>query len=181
MNSGAIKEKLAYLGISAPELAQLLDVNIRTVQRWISGSIEIPMSAERALEAWTSLQSFGLPWRPDGDHFLSPYDMKRQVELHQQNSIELADIIKKVKDRGGAAAPWVVSLSTKRATLEKMWVSFYILPNGSFSPQSYGRSDKEIDINRDKELIEDAFFSIAEAIAIARKKQIEAKWDVVNA
>lgn len=180
MNNGNLKESLVYLGISAPELADLLDVNIRTVQRWISGMTEIPMSTERVLEAWALLQRLGLPWRPDGNHLLSLNDLRRQVELHKANAIEIAELIKKVNARGGAAAPWTVNLSAKKATLEKMWVSFYILPNGGFSPQSYGRTDKEIDVQRDKELIEDAIVCIAEEIGKQHKKQLEANWEVVN-
>ena len=180
MNNGNLKESLVYLGISATELADLLDVNIRTVQRWVSGVTEIPMSTERVLEAWSLLQRLGLPWRPDGNHLLSLNDLRSQVELHKANALEIANLIRKLNARGGAAAPWAVNLSAKKATLEKMWVSFYILPNGGFSPQSYGRTDKKIDIHRDKELIEDAIVCIAEEIGKQHKKQLEANWEVVN-
>lgn len=180
MNSGSIKEAMAYLGISTQELANLLNINLRTIQRWISGDTPIPTATERVLEAWALLQRLGLPWRPDGNHLLSLSDVKRQFALHKQSSIELAEVIKKVNARGGPAAPWSVNLAAKKATLEKMWVSFYILPNGAFSPQSYGRTDKEIDILRDKELIEDAFVCIAEELGKEHKKQLAANWDVVH-
>jgi hypothetical protein len=71
-------------------------------------------------------------------------------------------------------------LSSKKATLEKMWVSFYILHNGGFVPQSYGRSDKDLDITRDRELLEDAFVCIADELGKQYKNQLEAKWEVVN-
>jgi len=180
MNNGHLKESLAYLGISTHELAVMLDINIRTVQRWVSGVSEIPTSTERVIQAWSLLQKLGLPWRPDGDHLMSLHDLRRQVELHKANSLEIANLIEKVNARGGAAAPWTVNLSTKKATLEKMWVSFYILPNGGFSPQSYGRTDKEIDVRRDKELIEDAIVCIAEAIGKQHRKQLEANWEAVS-
>lgn len=180
MNSGKLKESLALLGIDSQELALFLEVNPRTVKRWMGDEISVPTRIVRLLEAWILLHKIGLPWRPDGEKFITPNVLKQQIALHNQAVLELTEIIKKVKKRGGPAAPWVVNLGMKRAILEKMWISFYVLPNGGFAPQSYGRSDRNPDFDRDRPLLEDGFVCIAEAIANERKKLIEAKWDLVE-
>jgi len=180
MNSGRLKESISLLGIDHQELANFLEVNSRTVKRWLSDEIPVPTGIRRLLEAWTILHRMGLPWRPDGAKFTSTNVIKQQIALHNQTVLELAEVIKKVQKRGGAAAPWVVDLNTKRASLEKMWVSFYMLPSGGFVPQSYGRLDRDIDLERDRSILEDAFVCIAEKIAVQRKRQLEAKWDLVE-
>ena len=180
MNSGKLKESLALLGIDSQDLAHFLDVNLRTIKRWMADEISIPTGVIRLFEAWIMLHKIGLPWRPDGEKFITPNALKQQIALHNQAVLELTEIIKKVNKRGGPAAPWVVNLGMKRATLEKMWISFYTLPNGGFTPQSYGRSDRNPDFERDRPLLEDGFVCIAEAIAKERKKLKEAKWDLIE-
>jgi hypothetical protein len=89
-----------------------------------------------------------------------------QIALHRNHTIDLANLLNKVSERGGPAAPWVVNLDKGKATLESLEVTFYKLKSGGFSPQSYKRRDNiEPDVKRDRHLIEDAFACIAKAIA----------------
>ncbi len=182
MQSSLLRESLVTLGLNFLELAQLLDMNVRTVQRWLSGEVEIPRSIECVINAWMYLNQMGLPWRPDGFSvaLLSPEQVKNQLLLQMESSKELVKIIKKVKSRGGPAAPWIVDLSAKKATLGDVWVRFYILSNGSFSPQSYGRFDKNPDLYRDQSILEDAYVCIAEAIAVRNEKYKDADWSSVD-
>lgn len=66
MNAVELRENISILRVTNKELAQLLDVSERTVQRWLSARIEIPGAAGRAIEAWIAMDAAGLPWRPDG-------------------------------------------------------------------------------------------------------------------
>ena len=89
-----------------------------------------------------------------------------QIAIARAASMDLASLLNKVNERGGPAAPWMVDLKAGRATLNSIQVSFYRLPNGGFSPQSYCRSGDSVpDLRRDWTLIEDAFACIANAIA----------------
>lgn len=182
MQSSSLRESIVTLGLNVQELAYLLGINVRTVRRWLSEDVEIPRSIECVINAWIYLNQLGLPWRPDGFSvaLLSPEQVKNQLLLQMENTKELAKIIKKVKNRGGPAAPWSVDLSAKKANLGDVWVRFYILSNGSFSPQSYGRFDKYPDIDRDQSILEDAYVCIAEAIASRDKKYKEADWSSVD-
>lgn len=182
MQSSSLRESLVTLGLNVLELAQLLGINVRTVQRWLSGDVEIPKSIDCVINAWMYLNQLGLPWRPDGFSvaLLSTEQVKNQLLLQMENTKELVKIIKKVKSRGGPAAPWTVDLSAKKATLGDVWVRFYILPNGSFSPQSYGRFDKHPDLDRDQSILEDAYVCIVEAIAARNEKYKEADWSSVD-
>jgi transcriptional regulator with XRE-family HTH domain len=182
MQSSSLRESLVTLGLNIQELADLLGINVRTVQRWLSGEVDIPKSIECVVNAWMYLNQLGLPWRPDGFSvsLLSVEEVKSQLILHMENTKELAKIIKKVQARGGPAAPWSVDLSAKKATLGDVWVRFYILSNGSFSPQSYGRFDKFPDVDRDQSILEDAYVCIAEAIATRNKKYKDADWSSVD-
>lgn len=182
MNAGKLKESLGFLGLSVAEMSQLLGVSLRSAQRWVYGESDIPSSAQRAIEAWCFLHHLGLPWRPDGYPLLNlePELINDQLRLHKDNTKQLTDLLTKVQARGGPAAPWSVNLSARKATLENMWVSFYPLPDGGFAPQSYGRNDRHVDVVRDQSLLEDAFACIADALAKARKRAIEADWKLVE-
>jgi hypothetical protein len=180
MKNGKLLETLAYLDVTASELALLLDLNLRTIQRWLSGEVDIPKSVRCLLESWSTLQYLGLPWRPDGLNLLDQSIRKKQLELHMQTNIELIEVIKKVKARGGPSAPWSVDISRKKANLENMWISFYILPNGGFVPQSYGRSDKKMDFERDRNILEDGFFCIAEKIRNQRVLLSNTQWEYIE-
>jgi hypothetical protein len=178
MQTGNLKESLVTLGLSTQEAASLLGVNMRTIQRWLGGDVDIPVSVAHVMQAWLYLNKLGLPWRPDGYSvsLISAEEMRNQLLLHIQHVSDLADILKKVKNRGGPATPWNVDFSSKKATLGDIWVRFYKLPNGGFSPQSYGRYDKTPDLDRDKFILEDAYACIAEAIASRNKEYKEADW-----
>lgn len=178
MQSANLKESLVTLSLSIQDAAQLLGVNMRTIQRWLSGDVDIPISVAHVMQAWLYLNKLGLPWRPDGHSvsLISAEEMRNQLLLHMQHLNELTDVLKKVEKRGGPAAPWNVDLSAKKATLGDIWVRFYVLPNGGFSPQSYGRYDKTPDLERDRLILEDGYACIAEAIANRDKQYKEADW-----
>ena len=182
MLAADLKESLSILRISITETSQLLGVNARTVQRWLNSEVEIPKAIESVFSAWKLLNGFGLPWRPDG-HSISLFDdhsLRQQIFLNHEHSIQLSEVLDRVEKRGGAATPWNVDLSQKKATLGDVWVTFYILPNGIFSPQSYGRYDKLPDIKRDQLILEDAYACIAHAIAEQLKIHREADWSSAN-
>ena len=164
MSSAQLQDHFLQLGLTPDEAAQLLSVSPRTVQRWQHGIQEVPGPAEQALRAWFRLHERGLAWRPDDESIAveEPEAMAR----HREHAIELDALLKRVEDRGGAAAPWQVDLDRCRATLGPLQVSFYKLRNGGFAPQSYRRSDgRQLDMQRDGPLIEDAYACIAHALA----------------
>ena len=156
-----------HLGISQTEAARLLSVSPRTVRRWAEEPAEIPGPAEQALRAWMRLHRLGLPWRPDGVAIgeIDPEKIAEQIALYRRHAIDLDALIQRVEARGGPAAPWHVDLEKRQATLGPVWVSFYPLVNGGFSPASCSRSDDHPDLKRDWTLLEDAFACIANAIA----------------
>ena len=157
-------EFFSDLGLTQAEAARLLSVDSRTVRRWVEDATEISGPAEVALKAWRSLHRYGLPWHPDGQDVLM--QQPEQIAIARAASMDLASLLNKVNERGGPAAPWMVDLKAGRATLNSIQVSFYRLPNGGFSPQSYCRSGDSVpDLRRDWTLIEDAFACIANAIA----------------
>ena len=182
MLAADLKESLSILRISITEVSQLLGVNTRTVQRWLNSEVEIPKAIESVFSAWKLLNGFGLPWRPDG-HSITLFDdhnLRQQIHLTNEHSIQLLEVLERVEKRGGAATPWHVDLTQKKATLGDVWVTFYILPNGLFSPQSYGRKDKSPDVVRDQAILEDAYVCIANAITEQIKIHREADWSSAN-
>ncbi len=159
-----LTETLNSLGLSQVAAARLLSVDPRTVRRWVENPAEISGPAEQALRAWHRLHEYGLPWSPDGVDLIE--SDPEQIALHRLHTLELDTVLEKVKKRGGPAAPWVVDLNKGKAILGKIEVTFYKLPSGGFTPQSYKRGDDiEPDVERDWSLIEDAFACIAKAIA----------------
>lgn len=155
---------LNQLRLTQADAAQLLSVDSRTVRRWVENPSDIPGPAEQALRAWLALDRVGLPWDPDSVDIVR--QDSEQIAEHRRHAIELDELLKKVEQRGGPAAPWKVDLDKRQATLGPLQVSFYRLINGGFSPQSYRGSP---DIQRDWHLIEDAFAHIAQAIARERR------------
>lgn len=162
----AFDDLLRELGLTQSEAARLLSVDARTVRRWAENPAEMPGPAEQALLAWRVLNQFGLPWAPGSVDLVK--DASAYIAAHRAHSVDLASILKAVKQRGGPAAPWQVDLDVCRATLGPIQVSFQRLANGGFSPKFYRRKDGPPDLQRDWALIEDAFASIAEAIAQER-------------
>lgn len=159
-----LTETLNSLGLSQVAAARLLSVDPRTVRRWVENPTEISGPAEQALRAWHRLHEYGLPWSPDGVDLIE--SDPEQVARHRLHTLELDELLAKVKKRGGPAAPWVVDLDKCKATLGALEVTFYRLPSGGFSPQSYKRRDDiKPNVERDWSLIEDAFACIAKAIA----------------
>jgi len=159
---------LDYLGISLAELADLFQLNVRTVRRWAENPGEIPGAAEQALRAWVRLQRLGLAWRPDGIAIGErSSELAEQIKAHLRHAVDLDALIQRVNRRGGPKTPWKVDLKAHQATLGEVEVFFYALANGGFSPASYTRRDRPLDLQRDWPLIEDAFACVAEAVAKA--------------
>ena len=113
-----------------------------------------------------------IPWRPDGlpVAIMEKEEIEEHIRLLREEVVVLDEVIQLVQRRGGPAAPWRVDLERCEAELAgTMYVHFYRLPNGGFTPSSYRRSDKEPDYERDLPLIQDAIACIAEAVAAERK------------
>jgi hypothetical protein len=161
VNKDQFNQYLMRLGLSAAEAAQLLSVSLRTLRRWLEGD-EIPGPAQQAILAWVRLHERHLPWRPDSISVLQ--NDQDQISRHRFHTIDLDAALERVKVRGGAKAPWTVDWDAGRATLETMEVSFYKLQNGSFSLGTYRRKDSPPDAERDREMIEDAVYCIANAL-----------------
>lgn len=130
----------------------------RTVSRWLAGE-EVPGPVEQALRAWRLMQGRGLMWRPDTVAITT--DDQAQIGLTRENAIAVAQVIERVDARHGARFPWIVDRQNCRAISGAMEVGFYKLTNGSFSLSTYRRSDIQPDVQRDRELIEDATYCIA--------------------
>ena len=158
-----LQRHLELLGLLPNEAASLLSVGPRTVRRWLDGSQDVSGPAEQALRAWLRLHTRGLAWRPDG--VALDTGNESMITSHREHAIGLDELLKRVESRNGPSAPWVVDLNRGTATLGPMKVSFYRLSNGGFSPQSYMRTDINPNLTRDGLLVEDAFASIAYALA----------------
>ena len=175
MTTIELQQCLTCLGLSDTEAAKLLSVDPRTIRRWKEKPDELSGPAEQALRAWMRLEVLGLSWRPDGVALGmdDPEKVAKQIAAHRSHAIALDATLKRVKERGGPAAPWEVDLANRRATLGGMRISFYALRNGGFSPNTYSRSDIEADMVRDKTLIEDGYAAIAREVARAGRNWAE--------
>lgn len=161
MTGQEVQEHLQTLGLTQAEAAQLLGVSTRTLSRWCTGGEAVPGPAEAALRAWRRLDKRVLAWRPDSVSIVE--DNVERMAIHRQEAIRLDDILHRVESRGGPSVPWAVSLPGCEAKLGQVYVSFYKLRNGGFSPSVYSRRDGVApDIKRDWPLIEDAIFCIAQ-------------------
>lgn len=160
-----LNKELGPLGLDHVELSQLLDVDIRTVKRWASNQSELPGPVKTTLMAWQRLNELGLPWRPDASDALNLHpDQLAKLRVH---NFELSEALRRAEERGGPKLPWEVDLGRGRARLNGVFVSFYRLPNGSFSPQSYwlDSDNNDYDPKNIQEILDDAFDSIAKAIS----------------
>jgi len=160
---------LDHLGLTQAQAADLLSVSARTVRRWLEQPADLPGPAEQALRAWRRLADSNLPWRPDGVDLISAdrNELAEQVARYRLHAIDLDALIRRVRARGGPSTPWQIDLPRREATLGPITVSFYALANGSFSPSSYSRADREPDLGRDWALIEDAAVCFADAVSSA--------------
>lgn len=163
MTPNELRESLSGLGLTQAELAQLLDTNPRTLRRWESGVTPIPSAVAQTLQAWGRLQKAGLAWRPEDAALDAGED--DVIAEHRFHTMKLDALLERVRARGGPAAPWDVDLQRQRATLGGLQLSFYLLTNGGFAPQSYRRRDGvPPDPVRDTPLLEDGYACIARAL-----------------
>lgn len=61
----SISEALEYLDISQTEASKLLDVNVRTIRRWMDNPDEMSGPSKHAISAWCMINKLGLSWRPN--------------------------------------------------------------------------------------------------------------------
>jgi hypothetical protein len=158
MTSIELEQSVIRLGLTPTDAAQLLGVSPRTYRRWLDGE-EVPGPAEQAIRAWLRLHERRLPWRPDSAAIAD--DDQDRIARHREYAIDLSDVITRVEARGGPRTPWAVDRKHSRATLGPMVITFYALTNGGFSLGTYTRKDGSPDVQRDRELIEDAAYCIA--------------------
>jgi hypothetical protein len=162
MSSVELQQYLSILGLTPAEVAQLLSVDPRTIRRWLDGE-DVPGPVEQAFRAWRRLHDRNLAWRPDSVSIIE--DDQEQIALHRAHAIDLAALMARVEARGGARLPWVVDRERRRAVMGPMEVSYYPLANGGFSLAHYTRKDRDPDVRRDWELIEEAAYYIAKDFA----------------
>lgn len=161
MNTNELRQSLDRLNLASGEAGQLLGVTPRTVRRWLDGE-EMTGPAVQAIRAWIRLHNRHLPWRPDTVSIIE--DDQDQIERHRLHTINFDEILSRVEKRNTARLPWVVDWDKGKATLGPMEVGFYKLVSGGFSLSTYHRSDGYPDVERDADLIEEAVYSIAQAL-----------------
>jgi|ERR1700733_9288686 len=168
MNSSEFSKALKTLRLPQADAAVLLRTTARSVRRWQSGEQAIPATVVPVIDAWLTLHEAKMPWSADIGSILRRDD--QQLKAHQEHAVQLASIRKRVNARKGPSVRWKVDLKQHIATFGQISVSFYGLLNGSFSLAYYSRRDGEgLDIERDRQLIEDAVYCIQEAVAAADK------------
>jgi hypothetical protein len=145
---------LKILGVSQTDAAVLLRVTPRSIRRWQKGEQSVPGTVGDLLRAWVRLR------RDD-----------QQLKAHQEHALSLDAVLCRVKARNGPSAPWRVDLRARSASLRHVTVSFYALANGGFSLANYRRHDTDPDVQRDRQLLEDAVYCIADAV-----KKFGPKW-----
>jgi len=166
---------LAMLNLTQADLAARLGVAERTVRRWQAGEQQIPTWVVELLDVWRQLHASGVPWGADLESIWYGDDV--QIRRHQDHDKALAALLRRVKARGGPAAPWRINLREHSATLGRMTVRFYKLASNSFSLANYRRGDVPPDARRDHQLIEDAVVAFSEAVSAARTARPNQAWD----
>lgn len=151
------------LDLTQSELANLLRVNARTVRRWAENPEAIPGPAEHAIRAWCRLKRFGIAWRPDSKPLGDEAGLAAMIDRYRKQDYEIIKpAIKRVMDEGGPKSPWRVDLDAGEATLGHMTLEFYEIAGGGFAPNTYRRSDgRDLDTERDSQLLDDAYACIA--------------------
>jgi hypothetical protein len=153
------------LDLTQSELGRLLGVNARTVRRWAENPEEMPGPAEQAVRAWQRLKRFGLSWRPDSVPLGDEDGLTVMIDSYRKQDIDISAVLEKVAARGGPNTPWQVDLDAGEARLGLMTVYFYETAAGGFAPNSYRRMDgRDLDTERDCQLLEDAYVCIADAL-----------------
>lgn len=149
------------LKVTKYELASLLKVTKRTVDRWILNPEEISGPARAVLKAWCTLKRHNLPWRPDCIDVIGDTKSFGIEIAHMRNKmIGLNKIIKDVSERGGSIYPWHIDKKKGIARLEAFEVHFYNIDNTWFSPYAY-KNKSILQNNKLLNLIEDGLYSIA--------------------
>jgi hypothetical protein len=169
MTAHELNSSLHRLDLEPKEAAQLLGVNPRTFRRWLDNSQEIPVPAERAINAWMQMEALGLAWRPDSVSLVECDS--ESIAANRNHVIGLTETLERVTKRGGPASPWIVDIEKRCATLGPIKLSFHPLKNGGFSPSFYSRRDCSPDLKRDQHLIEDAIACIANAYATSNSEK----------
>lgn len=166
---------LKQLNLQQIEAAKLLSVTPRTINRWAENPDEITGPAEQALRAWLRLHNYNLPWRPDSFPIAEDnLEFPEQISQFRNAAIALDQILQKVQARGGSTLPWHIDLKKGIARLETIEVSFYKTHEGCFSPAMYRRTDQQFpDMVKDQPLLEDAIFSIHQALSKENSKMKE--------
>ena len=160
------------LDLTQSELGRLLSVTDRTVRRWAENPAEMPGPAEQALRAWQRLKRFRLSWRPDNMPLGDEDGLVLMIDRYRKQDIDIPAVLKRVAARGGPNTPWQVDLDAGEARLGLMTVYFYETAAGSFAPNSYRRMDgRDLDTERDCQLLEDAYACIDEEFKKRDKKR----------
>ncbi|MGO8844585.1 MAG: hypothetical protein ACLQFI_04455 [Methylocella sp.] len=175
MTGAEFNHNLELLGLKQSDAAALLQVTPRAVRRWQSGEQQVPGTVAELVMIWRQLHAANIPWGADLESIW--YGDDDQIRRHQDHDKALAAVLRRVKARGGFAAPWRVNLKEHSATLGQMVVRFYKLSSGSFSLQNYRRGDRERDPYRDQLLIEEAIAAFSAAIGKAKSERPEPEWD----
>lgn len=168
MNKLELNKGLTFLGISHEELPKMLSISARTAYRWITAKEEIPSTMAATVNAWILLKRAGLPWKPSEWPKNENWIQDQVIDI-QRLAKNQKNIIAKIEENGGPSCPWEVNVKECIATLGPIRLSFYLLKNGSFTPAFYSRSDKETNIERDFEMLEDAIYCINDSIEKQKK------------
>lgn len=167
MKNDSLDSALLSLGLTPAELAYLLSVNPRTVSRWIDGSVEIPAAVTQLLGAWQKLMGLKVAWRPDEIDFepVNLNELAEQLDKLRRHERQIDAMCTAVKARGGCSLEWEVDLDKGSAHSGVFYLGFYRLANNGFSPSTFRRSDgRAPDLIRDRHIIEDAVFAIAQKL-----------------
>jgi hypothetical protein len=166
MSQNILQKCLNELGLTENETADLFGVHPRTVSRW-SKADSMPEQVKASFITWIRLKRLHLCWRPNavalGQDNLS--ELAELISQHRIHTLEIYEVIERVKARGGPATPWKVDLKKGEASLGFMSIRFGLLPDGGFVPVDYSRSDElEPDPARDQNLLHDGFYCIDQAL-----------------
>lgn len=173
MTKADFADALTELGLTQSELARLLGVTDRTVRRWVDAPEDIPGPATQAIQAWRRMKAFHISWRPDSLALGNDDRLAKLIEHFRRQPIDMKALLERVAARGGANAPWSVDVAAGVARLGLMTVEFYETPGDGFAPSAYRRSDgRLLDLERDQDLLDDAYVCIAEAL---KKRAASAK------